>query len=938
MTTEQFTLDQFKAALPKEAVYKDFAYGEHRFSIPLGKAELVIRSSIGQDGIARSTGDDSIRFVLLYGDRVLGKPPGDWTNRTPGWERRLIEKINYMISLRQQAGDCTKCGAPLVINLVQKAGNNYGKTCAWCPNGFDHKQWKVLDINKPCIPLDQFSFNGTRPRTLLDVKPKETLPLPLPEIKPMVPVPQLPASEWDVAISDEIPGYKVSVPNTKMDLSFLNEYQRAVVENLGKGISRIDAVPGSGKTRCLETLVAYMILNGIHPSRIVCLTFASKAASEMRIRIARTIWPGITDHEIEFFKNPRFDDPTSEFSEEWVKSDPIRLFLVKWVCTVHALCLRLLKEWYGPQKKMNVLEGDFKNKMKADQLIKDSLLELKWKESPKSVKHHIGTAIANLVDPYRSEQFFHDLILDLGGPTYRASDLAEIYSRYMDFMRKNGLVDFDMMQAEVIRLIHTSPLFVQKIQTMFDYVLNDESQDENGTQYEIVSCMAARCKNLSFIGDEDQLLYAWRGAVPTVMTEGLDKTWGTVTTFPLAINYRSEISIVKLASAFIKPNYAGDKIKYLKPYGHRPGAGEGKKPEALYLDDFDSLCRVAVERIAESDPGEWFILSRTRAECAAIHTALVAAGIPSVNKSGGLLFGAEHIRKVIAYAQLVIDYNGARDNLDILGEVANVASKDFISSVTRRRHSDDCPYRERLWGECDCPIIMKEGKDHSHTRYYGKESIQQAGSWNGIYQQSQETRFDRATKSSVPTMKARGASDLIQFVESCEKYANSAPDCLRFIIDRCVMPWLMVERGITRDDPSEGSELEDFALVVNMAQDGMTVEDFLKEVDRLTNSGKGQDDKDSVILGTVHWAKGAERPKVIVNMTRMPIVPPQKSEEELVTSRPATTEEERCIAYVAITRAKQELYVLASHKWLGKDLPNSIFFGEIKTILEEKWQ
>lgn len=937
MTTEKFTLEEFKAALPKQAEYKGVVYGEHCFYIPLGKAELVIRSSIHENGVAASAGDDSIRFVLMANGKVLGKSADTYTQRTPGWQGRLLPKIEYLISLRQQALDCSRCGSPLSINLVKKPGPNHDKICAWCPNGFDHKQWKVLSDKKPAQSLDNFTWPG-QDKELVEVVRQSVLDMKPQETKPVEVIQPVPASSWSDAVAEEQPNKKVETPTAilgKIDLSQLNKYQREVVENAGKGVMVIDSCPGSGKTKTLETLVAYMIIEkGVSPSEIGCFTFSFKAASEMRRRIARSIWPDISDAELKFFGDPnaKYENPLDEaqYNEDWIKADPIRTFLVKWVCTIHALAFRLLKEWYGPAKKMNVINGNFKMMMQADQLIKDSLLEMKWKESPKSVKAYIGGAIRGLVPTYKAEEWFHRAIEGYGGPTYRARELAIIYDRYCNFMMKNGLIDFDMMQAEVVKLIRTNPQFVFKIQHLFKYILADEAQDTDGTQSEILFTMAGFYRNLAYIGDADQLLYAWRGAVPEIMTTRFDDFWKSVSRFQLPINYRSTQSIVKASSKFIVSNYDDDHKKYLKEYNYRQDAAVGKPLDAVYLDDFEELCRVCVEKVADSDnPGDWYILSRTRAECAAIHTALVSAGVPSINKSGGMLFGSEHIKKVIAYMRLSIDFNGSRDNLEVLGEVANVASRNFISSVTRKRHDDNCPYREKLFGDCNCQIIMKEGQDHSHTRYYGKESIQQAGGWDGIYRQTFETRWDRTSRQEVKTMKAKGASDLVSFVESCEKYSGSASDCARYVIDECVMPWLLVERGISDEDPAESSELEDFALIINMIQPGMTVEDFLVEIDKLSNRGKGMDEDKSVIVSTVHYAKGAERPKVIANLTRMPIVRPPQIEGQLVTSKPATLLEERCVSYVAITRAKDELYIVASKKWLGKDLPRSIFYDEI---------
>lgn len=958
MTTEKYSKDEFYQALLAIAPFQEegLVMGEWCYQLNLGKARLSIRSSCDSSGFARDTADDSIRFVLIANTntvhKVLTKNETIYTTRLPGWQDRIKKKIEYAISLRQQAGDCRVCGEPLVINKISKQGKNFGKTVAWCPVSFDHKMWVEINLSLPTRPISGMVVS--QPALIVEEnkvrdfpierKPVEnnafTVKKPLssnvkesestiePVKKPSV---WLSAAEEKKVVVDTA-NYLL---NIEQDLSMLNPQQLEVVKNAGLGICVIDSVPGAGKTRCVVESVVYMLTHGVHPSKIGCFTFSNKAASEMRVRIAKKIWPNISKEELKFFESGRSDteSPLDEngFDEEWVNADPIRVFLCKWVCTIHALSYRLLKEWYGPSKKMMVLAGIPKMRMEADTLIKDSLLELKWRAASKSVKSYIGAAISNLISTYDAENYFYKVITTMGGPSHRSSDLAEIYRRYITFMKKNNLLDFEMMQAEVVRLIRTDKSFVEKVSSMFERILVDESMDTNGTQTEILFEMASIFKNLSYIGDADQLLYAWRGAVPSVMTTKFDEYWGVdnVNRFNLPINYRSTKKIIGSTAKFIESNYNDNNRQYLKKFHWKEDADEGVDIELDQFDMFSSLTQTAVEKIAESkDPGSWFVLSRTRAECEQIHTALVEAGIPAINKSGGMLFGSAHIQKVIAYAQLAIDYNGARDNLEILSMVANVATKSFVSSINRRRHLQSCN-NDKPWIDCGCPLIVKEGVDHTHTRYYGKESIAMAGNWDGIEKQQYETN-----RGGYPTMRAKGARDLVGFVNSMTTY-TTANTLLRYIVDEAVYPWLKGEEGITDEDMSENKS-EDFQVLMSICSDEMTTEEFLKEIDRLTKSASGKNDDEAVLIGTVHWSKGAERPRVILNTTRMPIVPPYNSDpEQLITSRPATIEEERNIAYVGATRAKEELYVYCSKEWLGKPV-ESQFWNELKDIVSPK--
>ena len=178
-------------------------------------------------------------------------------------------------------------------------------------------------------------------------------------------------------------------------------------------------------------------------------------------------------------------------------------------------------------------------------------------------------------------------------------------------------------------------------------------------------------------------LYSFRGATPETMRAMAGQKLN------LPVNYRSTQSIINASSQLISHSYR-EHSQYLKPFQARPEALEGDELRYYETEDFKELVSVAGDLVCEGDYGNWAILSRTRAECAAIHTGLIAAGIPAINHSGGLLFGSPHIRKVLAYAMLACDYNGARDNLEILGEIANVASASFKAPMTRRRHERWC--------------------------------------------------------------------------------------------------------------------------------------------------------------------------------------------------------------------------------------------------------
>jgi len=152
---------------------------------------------------------------------------------------------------------------------------------------------------------------------------------------------------------------------------------------------------------------------------------------------------------------------------------------------------------------------------------------------------------------------------------------------------------------------------------------------------------------------------------------------------------------------------------------------------------------------------------------------------------------------------------------------------------------------------------------------------------------------------------------------------------LEMIASDCVIPWLEAEYGLADEDLAENGKAEDISLLINMAQDGMTLEQFLGDVESLTQGGENQDDSQSVILGTIHWAKGRERKAVILNTTRLPVVPPKRKPGTLPVGRPPEISEERRLAYVGITRAMEVCTIVGALEWNQQPAERSRFVGEL---------
>lgn len=699
-----------------------------------------------------------------------------------------------------------------------------------------------------------------------------------------------------------------------------NKYQQEVIDSSCHAYS-VEAGAGSGKTKTSVLRVAKLIADGVAPSRLCYVTFSNKSASEQRVRIAQEIYPEISDAELEYFRSPK----KSELDEFGIESDPIKKFITEWVCTIHALSFRLLKL---SGLKFSVLADQLQRE--SNSMLKDSIKELKYDQSIKVVSHYLDMATLEDIDYHKSKDFYQSKLYGIKRFEYHSEMLAELYKRYILFCKTKNALDFTMMQVLCLRKLKTEPGFKETCQNLFSHIIVDEAQDTDKIQRDIIFTLAEKSVSFGLIGDLNQRLYGFRNALPAIMREDMDNFFGEVSRFKLPINYRSTKNVIESGKKLILNNYQDEKMKkWIPEFGFPDSAEQGKPIEFSEHELFSDLTSEIANLInSTQDYGSWLILSRTRAECSAIHTALLSQKIPAINKVGGILFGAPHIRKVLAYARLASSYQDSRNNPEILKEIANVATKSFLAPMTRRNHINGCT-NDKPWIKCSCPPIIEDGKDHSHVRFYGAKSIDQAsyhpdGLWQGILSQMYEVN-----KGGYPTMASKGANDLVSFVLKLEKLIDNSSLCLDTIINECVLPFIAEDEGLSDEDLSENGKQEDFQLLIGMTGN-KDINSFLEEIDRLSSVSTETGSKNAVEIGTVHWSKGYERPKVIVNMTRMPITPPKQKEDQLPVGRPNSLEEERCIAYVAISRARDELYVMQSNEWMTQPVRHSIFITELQ--------
>ena len=413
-------------------------------------------------------------------------------------------------------------------------------------------------------------------------------------------------------------------------LAGLNPAQREAVTTI-KGPVLVLAGPGSGKTRVLAHRVAYLLrVAGVHPRAIMGVTFTNKAAGEMRERINRLLGESV---------------PTSA---GWKGLT---------IGTFHSLCARILRAEAGPAG----LNPNFVIYDDGEQLtaIKQALRDLKLDEKmyrPEALRGAISKAKNELVKPEAFE-----------ATTYWAEVARRVYTRYQEIMAANGALDFDDLLTRTTWLFQEQPEVLKRYQERYQYLLVDEFQDTNTAQYEMVHLLVQGHRNLFGVGDEDQSIFAFRGAdYRNVMRFREDFPEAKV--ILLEQNYRSTQTILDAANAVITKN------RFRTPKKLRTDRGSGLQvvvQEAYDESDEAAFVAGTIQRLLsqrEAKLGDCAVMYRTNAQSRALEDAFVARGMPYRLVGGTRFYQRKEIKDALAYLRLV--HNPA-DNI-ALGRVINV--------------------------------------------------------------------------------------------------------------------------------------------------------------------------------------------------------------------------------------------------------------------------
>ncbi len=622
----------------------------------------------------------------------------------------------------------------------------------------------------------------------------------------------------------------------------LNEAQQEAVIN-HKGPALVIAGAGSGKTRVLIYRIAYLLSMGIPPSRILALTFTNKAANEMKERIATMVSPDLARN--------------------------------LWMGTFHSLFARILRreaEVLGYPSNFTIYDT-----IDSRSLVKTIVRELSLDEKiykPSEVFGRISAAKNNLVTPdvYLSSGEFQ-----VRDQVSRRPRLGEVYDRYVKRCKHFGAMDFDDLLLQTNLLFRDHPAVLDKYREAFDYVLVDEYQDTNYSQYLIVKKLSELHRNLCVVGDDAQSIYSFRGARIENMLN-FKNDYPDYRIFKLEQNYRSTQTIVNAANSVIKKNRGqiskevfsknenGELIRVVKAPNDRE--------EGFLVAGHISDLRFR-EQLEHKD---FAILYRTNAQSRIFEESLRRMNIPYKVFGSLSFYQRKEIKDLLAYFRLTVN---PRDD-ESLKRIINYPMRGIGKTTLDKLNA----YAEKL---------------DSHI-------------WDVL------THLDQVNLGFN-----KGALTKLQgFTQMIKSFRQRLPEMEAFDLAYTIA----TEAGIIRDlqadrTPENVSRFENIEELLNgikvftddpEREGEMNLGNYLQEVTLMTDMDQDKgEDRNRVTLMTIHSAKGLEFKHLVIAGVEEELFPSPMS-----TDNPKDLEEERRLFYVALTRAEKSAiitYAALRYKW-----------------------
>ena len=558
-----------------------------------------------------------------------------------------------------------------------------------------------------------------------------------------------------------------------------------------------------------------------------------------------------------------------------------------WSGTFHSICLRILRvhaDKIGYAQGFSIYDQD-DSKKAITSCMKDLNIDTK-SMTPKAVQSHISRAKDRMIGP---ADFYAE-----AGNDFRLKQIARIYEAYQARLVASNALDFDDIIMQTVILLRKYPEVREYYQNRFRYVCVDEYQDTNEAQFALTALLSGGYQNIMVVGDDDQSIYRFRGAtIENILN--FDKTFPTAKIIRLEQNYRSTQNILDAANAVIKNN-SSRKGKTLWT-----NAGEGEKLHLKKVFDHNEEARYIADKIQKMvSEGKEFrdfaLLYRNNAQSSTIERTFAKSGIP-YRIIGGVRFSdRKEIKDIVAYLQLI------------------------------QNHNDD----ERL------VRIINEPK-----RKIGDKTLEGV---RAIAREQGSSMFRVIENADKYTALGKASEKLLEFANLINYLTRlvsevSLETLINQVMDKSGYRQMLKDAGEVERDRLEN--LEEFLTGAieyenNHSDDGSytsVLEGFMEETALVADVDRYDESADAVVLMTAHSAKGLEFPYVFLPGMEEGLFPSMQS----VMASEAEIEEERRLAYVAITRAKHELFIVHANQRMlyGRTQfnPESRFLREIPESL-----
>lgn len=613
----------------------------------------------------------------------------------------------------------------------------------------------------------------------------------------------------------------------KQILKGLNEFQEQAVSHI-KGPVLIVAGAGSGKTKTLTHRLAYLIASKVDPKKILMVTFTNKAALEMKERVAKILGKDNND---------------------------------SFIGTFHKLGVMILREtaqFFDWERNFTIFD-----QKDSRQIIKNCLKDLdlpKEQFSPAGVGEEISRAKNLLISSKEYEE---------SASNFFQKKVAKVYSLYEEKLSQNKAFDFDDLIFKTVMVLKKKKDILEKYQNRWEYLMVDEFQDTNPSQYYLIKLLAKKHRNICVVGDDDQSIYSWRQADISNFLN-FEKDWPKTKVIVLGENYRTTRNILSGAQSLIKNN------KFRKEKDLYTNNQEGSLIKLIQVNSDLMEADFISEHIEKEgiDYKNFAILYRTNAQSRVVEEAMLKKGIPYQVFAGAKFYDRKEIKDLVAYLRFISN----RKDSASLERIINVPARGI--------------------GKKKKEVIFQEG-----SAFDNLDNIKEAKEF-------------KETILSAQKLIEKGAVLV---------------DVINLVIEKTGYKQFLMASG------SEGKERWQNVLeLLRLAQEtklkgSLGLEEFLERVSLFQDEDQ-KNDKKGVQLMTLHSAKGLEFKTVFIIGMEEGLIPHTQSQLS-----PNDLEEERRLAYVGMTRAKEDLFLIFSsrRRIFGgfTSNPPSRFLGEIEPDL-----